>query len=290
MLLGSSQGIEAASSHEGEHVQRTVFRTALVADCGRYIVQEYKQESVFLNSSELEDFFQRTRVRVGREDFNPIMISPDTASRLGIWTEAPAPQVLWLSGPYTQADTFDNPMSTLAAKIISLAARNGLPLVTYFCELRRREPLRPGNSTKESQAMITLLYAIVRQVVELLPPLFEADVDLSKTRFHQLDGTIRSWEHALSMFRDLLSLIPRTAVCIIDGIQWLDDRSTKTNLKELVQVLRSEKLKVLFTTAGSSRCLLAELSSSESLEFGNLDPKKAVSGFGRERLSERSSE
>lgn len=243
-----------------------------------------------LDSCELEDFFQRTRVRVGREDFDPTMIFPDTASRLGIWTEAAAPQMLWLSGPYTQTDTFDNPMSTLAAKIISLAARNGLSLVTYLCELRRREPLRPGNSTKESQSMITLLYAIVRQVVELLPPLFETDADLSKTRFHQLDGTIRSWEHALRMLRDLLRLMPQTAICIIDGIQWLDDRSTKTNLKELVQVLRSEKLKVLFTTAGSSRCLIAELSSSESLELGNLDPKKAVSVFGRERLSERNSE
>lgn len=44
MLLGSSQGIEAAPSHEGEHVQHTVFRTTLVADCGRYIVHEYKQK------------------------------------------------------------------------------------------------------------------------------------------------------------------------------------------------------------------------------------------------------
>ncbi|KAH7027064.1 hypothetical protein B0J12DRAFT_745762 [Macrophomina phaseolina] len=147
------------------------------------------------------------------------MIGNETASRLGEWIGSTAPQALWLSGPYLEADVLGNPTSMLSAKILNLAAKNGIPVASYFCELRRRECLRPGNSTEEQQGVVALLYALPRQMIELLPPLFdEMDIDLSKRRFDQLDGTVRSFTQAMSMFRALLELIPRPAICIVDGL------------------------------------------------------------------------
>jgi hypothetical protein len=86
------------------------------------------------------------------------MVTPETIARLGKWSEAAnsSAQVLWLKGPYTQADDSENYVTMMAAKFVDLADRSGVPVMWYFCELDRRERLRPGN-TRESQAMIALL-------------------------------------------------------------------------------------------------------------------------------------
>lgn len=133
--------------------------------------------------------------------------------------------------------------------------------------------------SREAQAAVALVCALVRQAVELLPPpplqppaadeTGEAPaVDLSEQRFQGVDGTVLAWDEAVGVLRDVLGQLPRTVVCVVDGMQWLDDSSTAVYLGELVKALRrQERVKVLFTTAGRSRCLLRELDASEVLQF-----------------------
>lgn len=172
----------------------------------------------------------------------------------------------------------------LTAKLIRLAANNAVPVLSYFCHLPRRDPLRPGNPTREAQALIALTYALLRQAIALLPPAFETTmgVDLSERRFGALDGTVRTWGVAVGVLGEVLALVPRVVVCVVDGVQWLDDASTRELLRGFVGALAAqERVKVLFTTAGRSACLRGELAAAETVDLGCLDLRGGVAEVGR---------
>jgi hypothetical protein len=103
------------------------------------------------------------------------------------------------------------------------------------------------------------------QILAISGPEFECTKVFSQVRFHQLDGTADTWDDATALFRDIRELLPGRIFCVIDGFQWLDDKSTAKHLVEFVEILRQSRLKVLFTTNSHSRCLLGCLSQSELL-------------------------
>lgn len=191
-------------------------------------------------------------------------IDHECLGRLEQWTQSTEIQILAISNPDFDVDELDSPVSLLAAKFIELAADSNMPVISYFAELRRRQKLREKN-TMHRQGLIELLYGILRQMAELVPPEFKCDKVLSKIRFHQLDGTADTWDDATALFRDIRELLPGRIFCVIDGFQWLDDKSTAKDLVEFVEILRQSRLKVLFTTNGHSRCLLGYLLQSELL-------------------------
>lgn len=228
-------------------------------------VSKYTSEEVSLNSRRLEDYFHRDRLRLPAESFNPIMVEPEALRRIGEWAKASSPNMLWLEGQPIQADDFDNPITMMAAKVIGLTEQTRMPVISYFCELRRGEKPREGNSTREVQAILSLVYSLIRQLIELLLPVLETTSDLSEERFNSLDGTLGSWNIALSVFIDLMKTLPGPVFCIIDGLHWLNDRTTDTYLTELIRILREDKLKVLLSTTGRCLVLRDELSRSETL-------------------------
>ncbi|KAF9891837.1 hypothetical protein FE257_003322 [Aspergillus nanangensis] len=229
-------------------------------------VSQWGLEKVSFNSKNLEDSFHRDRLRLLVDPTEPVLVNQDTLVALSEWSASTDRRALWLEGPSIEVDDVDNPMSMLAARIIDIAEQSQVPVISYFCELRRGETLRPGE-TRETQAMIGLLYALIRQLVELLLPRFETQVDLSEPRFKRLDGTLKSWADAMAIFRDLLPLGPNKVFCVIDGLHWLDDRDTEKYLHELAGVFQEEQhLKVLFTTTGRSACLLKEISALDTVE------------------------
>lgn len=212
-------------------------------------------------------------MRVECDPFTPVMVNPETVSRLSEWSEVGGPSsVLWLEGPQMEAEDFENPLTVMATKFVDLADRSRIPVISYFCQLSQRQP-GPQGGTRETQAMTALLYALLRQMVELLLPEFETTVDLSEKRFRQLDGSLDTWEDALSVLHSLLELIPEGVLCVVDGLQWLDDRSTDKYLTKLLRELRAGKLKLLLTTTGRSACLRQEISTSDTVEVEILQPK-----------------
>lgn len=151
---------------------------------------------------------------------------------------------------------------------VNFARKPKLLVISYFCQLTRGEILRSGN-TRESQALISLVYSLLRQMIEELPMEFESESKFNGERFSRLDGTLKTWNEAVDLFNDLLQFMLKILLCVIDGFQWLDDRSTDKYLKDFVKILRggavpsSNAFKVLLTTTGRSRALLGELAQTE---------------------------
>ncbi|KAI1124220.1 hypothetical protein F5Y10DRAFT_250067 [Nemania abortiva] len=242
----------------------------------------WTSEDIILNSKHLEDFFHRDRVWLEDNGLGPTGISSDSIKRLSEWMKTPASPFLWLEGPQIDAEDIDNPITVLANRIIQIAEEAKIPTVSYCCELRRGEPLRAGNDSREAQASVSLVCALIRQMVELLLPRFHAGVDLSEGRFRILDGCILSWSELMCVYRDLLPLMPDTLLCVIDGLHWLDDRSTAGCLEELVQAMRGTKMRVLFTTTGRSACLRQQLHTNETHRVEAINAKEANWSLGRD--------
>lgn len=173
--------------------------------------------------------------------------------------------MLWLDGPSTEGPDSDNPLMLLAGKIINATDENHLNIISYFCEIPR---YADRAVSREIQALVALLYALIRQLIELLPPRFSSIVDFSEERFLGLEGTLESWEEALHVFRDLLELVPGSVLfCVIDGLHVLDYKTIEKPLALLLGQLRhtNNKLRVLFTTSGRSYCLGREMKFNESV-------------------------
>jgi hypothetical protein len=161
-------------------------------------------------------------------------------------------------------------MTILASMCIDFANTAKLPVISYFCSLPRQDELRTGN-TREEQALISLIYALVRQLIEHLPIQFSSEFDFGTERLALLDGTSESWKSATELLRDLVEAVPKPLFCIIDGFQLLNSWKTESLFEDFFRALRgsittnseAEKVKVLITTTGKCSAVSKHLKASE---------------------------
>ena len=194
-------------------------------------------------------------------------------SALEEWTTSEA-QMLCIVGPTQIVDT--SPTTMVASEYVVFATQAEIPTISYFCELPGPRTNLPNDMTPEMSALISLTYALIRQLIELLPSFTTYTGELGAQRFAKLDGSTQSYDEAASLLRELLDLSPPMLFCIIDAFETLDDRSTTAPMTTFVNSLRDHKvyngpgstgsdrvLKILFTTAGRSGTLLTELTEDE---------------------------
>lgn len=165
----------------------------------------------------------------------------------------------------------DTHSALLAARFAASARDSKVPTLSYFCQLSRA-PV-PEWRTRETVELVRLAYALIRQLVEILPDGKEFDKErLGDAAFKALDGTLATWGKAMEVLRGLLEEVVEhqpLLYIVIDGISLLDDvsrHSTDKPLSELVRLLCERAagqgghlIKLLFTTAGESRALNAAL-------------------------------
>lgn len=224
-------------------------------------------EDLVVNSRHLEDHFSRSRIRLDTNDSCPIGVEEAVITRLSDWSQGLYPPMLWFEGPMYGVDDFENPLTSMAARFVGMVAAQQIKVVSYFCEVPRASR---GHDTPEAEGAISLLYALLRQLVETLPPRLDTSVDLSEKRFARLDGSMNTWTGAIKILEDLLRVLSGVVFCVIDGLQWLDDKGTDAPLAQLVTALRHDRLRVLLTTSGRSGCLLEHLERDEILVLDDL--------------------
>ncbi|KAK2601175.1 hypothetical protein N8I77_010643 [Diaporthe amygdali] len=241
------------------------------------VAEVSSSNEVALNSRHLEDFFSRDRVRLRANDSASMPFEPEIIARITDWSKCEAVPMLWIDGPAMDCEEEHNPLTMLATQLIELTAASRLHVISYFCEISRTVK----EVERETQATVALIYSLIRQLIELLPPEFEAPVDLSEARFRHLDGTLKSCDEAMRMFQGVLDLVPAASVfCFIDGLHLMDDERVEESLQLFLRQLRCGygKLRVLFTTSGRSACLAKELKVEETLMIDSY--RKGIAAHG----------
>jgi hypothetical protein len=248
-------------------------------------VQCYERDAIILYSNHLLDMFSPTAIQPPYPPpyANPVTLETIAAARLKDWTTNPEINFLSIAGRRSKG-LEPPPMKILASMCVDFATTANLPAISYFCSLPQTEELRGGN-TREGQALVSMTYALIRQLIELLPVQFSSAFDFAQERLSLLEGTSKSWSDTIGLLRDLVDTIPKPLFCIVDEVQILDDWSTESLIGDLTKVLRGssskvdrQKLKVLITTTGRSKALIKHLEVQE-LVFADRDG--AVDGPAR---------
>lgn len=234
-------------------------------------IQCYERGAIILDSNHLLDMFSRLSILAPFPPPYTIPISLETtaASRLKDWTTNPETNFLSIAGRRPKG-LEPPPMKVLASMCVDFATNAKLPAISYFCSLPQPEVLRGGN-TREVQELISLTYALIRQLIELLPVQFSSERDFTQERLSLLEGTSKSWSDAIGLLQDLVDTVSKPLFCIVDGFQILDDWSTESWIGDLVKVLRVSEskgenngnFKVLITTTGKSKTLIKLLDVRE---------------------------
>lgn len=226
-------------------------------------------------SRHLEDSIVHGRVRTPHDPAVGLFFDWQVVAALQEWTTSNASQIINVVGP-SQIDEV-SPTAPIASHCIDLAVASRIPVISFFCELPRRGTSLPHAMAPEMAALISLTYALIRQLIELLPcATISCPTSLNRQSFERLNGCPESLDDALDILGELLQQSPPILLCIIDGLQKLDDQETRRHLTQLLETLRGQRiprsadianpdlvLKILFTTAGRSRCLLNGLSRNE---------------------------
>jgi hypothetical protein len=225
------------------------------------------------HSSVLKAFFSPDRVCLADAAVRSAPVSKQTLARLTRWSQPNSPaRMLWMRGPYTPARNLENPLTRLAAKLATMARQSGVPFISYFCPLAQQTPCMPqrqhGEMT-ESAPLTALLYALIWQVVQLLPPLFESEMDLSAELFERLARAQLTWEDVLAILKDIVALVPGPMFCILEGVQRLEQSNTNSYLSKFIAVLRElggglTRMHVLLVTTGTSTTLRDAIPTNET--------------------------
>ena len=184
-------------------------------------------------------------------------------SPLQDWLSASGSRTVWLYGPANAR--MPSEISSTSAYVVSMMESMKVPLIAHRC--------RPQES--ETVALISMIYSLILQLVWLLPEKFSSDRRFHGSRFAVLDGSINSLESALILFEDLLAQAPRILVCVVDGIQMIEDgrenaRGTGMFLDLFLEILKESKdvklLKLLLTTDGFCHRLDHRLDPDEKVD------------------------
>jgi hypothetical protein len=173
-------------------------------------------------------------------------------------------------------------MTRIGLKLVNLAyeRRPNVAMISFFCQLKAANNPQL-NQTAETEAMTSVIYAFIRQILDILPLPLQDEIDLTESRFQRLNGTKGVWKEALMILEDLVGYIAQPVFCILDGLQWLEHASTQKYLRKLLEVLRHKHLHVLYITTGSSASLRDIISKDETLGEQDLRVGAVKEDLGR---------
>lgn len=236
-----------------------------------------REQDIQLWSAHLEDHYSSEQIYPFPDAPEEFYAERAFVSRLSEFTTRLESQVLYAMARFRASGL--NLLRLSAAKYAVLARTNDVPVISFFCL-----PLSddPGQQ-------IDLLYALIRQIVELLQDGTLTSAQLTERKVKTLEGTVDTWDTALQLFSEMVRNIrlPQL-VFVIDGTNLLEDDSdhaAQERMRGLVRALKELAcpgavkdciIKVLFTTAGLSTCLCEELDSHQMVACDVSSPVWAI--------------
>jgi hypothetical protein len=226
-------------------------------------------------SAVLDSFFDYDQILVRSSEIDTFA-EIEVIQRLQSWTIHAQSSVMALYGPASLSANSSSHL--IASNYIQAAKAAGIPHISYFCSLTNEAP--PQGRLRETIGSVSLVYALLKQLVRHLPLQWAASSGSTlQERFAQLDGTLRTWNAALSLFTELLRLCePPLLLIVIHGIEMLEHEATEPHLTALIEVLRRSThydsnpedsgriIKILLTTSGVSHVLGSSLTAGETFD------------------------
>lgn len=242
------------------------------------------------SSRDMQDFFHNDDQWAQFELTDEIFADGLALVPLGEWTTSSRSQIAcFTSSPA--------PISTLiSAYYASVARKMGLPVISHYCSQTRHSTATASSqapteiSSQVSAGLLALGYSIIRQLIDLSPPVLDFDHsrDLSPERFAALmvnRGTQKSWGETISLIDTLLTFAAPVSLILIDGVECLldsEDPNSAASLKGLVDVFRkhvsrtNESLSSPPLLSHPSVCKILFTTSGGSVEFDEIFSKEEV--------------
>ncbi|EUC39188.1 hypothetical protein COCCADRAFT_21605 [Bipolaris zeicola 26-R-13] len=251
---------------------------------------EVTRDTLLLSSSGLEDHFDRAKLVIpGTFENNTAVVDPEVADRIRLWMMATDSQILYTSG----SDPFGEiaHASGAAGQYTNVIREAGLPVCSYSCSLEAKDP--PKGRTRETIELVALVYSLIRQLIEILPPVIKSDTTLIQdVHWDELDGTLRTFPRALEVLEWLFCNTGNSVIFIvIDATDLLDDpsrRSTDKWLTCLLQLFRKlltishgTTLKIWFNSGGMSPILFKSLERHQ-IAISTSSARSGKRAFGSE--------
>ena len=264
-----------------------------ITDClSALLIEHGGTDDLQYYSRHLEDSIVHGRIKIPHDPAVGLFFDWQVVAALQEWTTSSSSQIINVVGP-SQIEELSS-TAPIASHCIDLAVESRIPVISFFCELPRGGMSLPNSMTPEMGALISLAYALIRQLIELFPSAtIEIPTSLSRQSFERLNGSSESLDEALEILGLLIDQSPPVLLCIIDGLQKLDDQETRRHLTLLLETLRGQRrtrstdtanpdrvLKILFTTAGRSRCLLNGLTRNELVFAERSNSSRRIPGRG----------
>ncbi|KAI1205439.1 uncharacterized protein F4807DRAFT_464726 [Annulohypoxylon truncatum] len=197
----------------------------------------------------------------------PLHFSFNTDGNIRLWITSNGSHFMWAEGR-TSNDVQLMTLPRMGIRLCGLAYEAGLPMAIF--SMYGRPDLGSRSSVSEPPSPVAdLVYTLIRQLITYIPRRFERPGTLNTPYFDKLDGTLASVEPALDMLTTLLEYIPPFLVCVIDGLERLENNKTRPYLYMLLNRLRAlstgRRFKILFSTSGPSQVLSEKLNHEEHL-------------------------
>ena len=180
--------------------------------------------------------------------------TPTIVGKLHAWSTKASSQVLWIIGEPDYK--LPSNMHAAAAAMICTVEKLEIKFISYFCEI-----LKNATNRREEKGLIDLVYDLILQLLELLPPMINTDeMSITRDRIQQLDGTMTTWYEPLDLLEDLLKYHSwPLLLCVIDRLTSLDFGLGRSRCEEFVDVLLLKHyetintiFKILLTSAGNT--------------------------------------
>lgn len=166
--------------------------------------------------------------------------------------------LLWVEGP--AYGTFDEALHSLGLRICSGAEELNIPCVCFFARNRYSFQTEHTSMDLKEAGLVAILYSLITQLVQNVPPNFKPNRSLTENEFRKLDGTSYSASAALNIVEALLSVVMPGLIFVVSGFELIDSREHYDPLFAMIRLLKEQpedkRIKVIILTQGNCRSLM----------------------------------